>query len=218
MGNLSNAQIRDPRRIPRPRAGAILLAVGFLLAAALILVLAVSWLSRGPSSEEVVEAFREDGLEVGEVYPIEKQEGPSPGVRSRLPGTYEEGTRFEIPSLGEDAAGRDLGGRVFTFESEEDLAEVRDFYEGLGEAGGPFFSWVFAEGNVLIQISGKLPEEGARRYEAILEDVARRLRPNLPAPLVPRRASFGPRHRSGTKAAQHRFNAPFATVQQKPDL
>jgi hypothetical protein len=76
----------------------------------LILVLAVSWLSRGPSSEEVVEAFREDGLEVGEVYPIEKQEGPSPGVRSRLPGTYEEGTRFEIPSLGEDATGRDLGG------------------------------------------------------------------------------------------------------------
>ena len=75
--------------------------------------------------------------------------------------------------LGEDAAGRDLGGgRVFTFESEEDLAEVRDFYEGLGEAGGPFFSWVFAEGNVLIQISGRLPEEGARRYEAILEDVA----------------------------------------------
>lgn len=78
---------------------------------------------------------------------------------------------------------------------------MRDFYEGLGEAGGPFFSWVFAEGNVLVQISGRLPEEGARRYEAILEDVARRLRPNLPAPLVPRRASFGPRHRSGTKAA-----------------
>jgi hypothetical protein len=128
------------------------------------------------------------------------------------------GRAFEIPSLGEDAAGRDLGGRVFTFESEEDLAEVRDFYEGLDEAGGPFFSWVFAEGNVLIQISGRLPEEGARQYEAILEDVARRLRPNLPAPLVSRRASFGPRHRSGTKAAQYRFNAPFATVQQKPDL
>ncbi len=135
-------------------------------------MLVVSWLLRGPSSEEVVEAFREEGLEVGEAYPVERQEGASPGVRSRLPGSYEEGTRFGIPSLGKDPAGRDLGGQVFTFESEEDLAEVRDFYEGLGEAGGSFFSWVFAEGEVLVQISGRLPEDQARRYEAILEDVA----------------------------------------------
>ena len=77
-----------------------------------------------------------------------------------------------VSSLGKDSAGRDLGGRVFTFESEEDLAEVRAFYEGLGEAGGSFFSWVFAEGDVLVQISGRLPEDRVRRYEAVLEEVA----------------------------------------------
>ncbi len=147
------------------------MTISALLAAAVILVLVVSWV-REPSSEEVVKVFREEGLEVGEVYLVEKQEGASPGVRSRLPGTFEEGTRFVIPSLGKDPAGRDLGGRVFTFDSEEDLAEVRDFYEGLGEAGGSFFSWVFAEGDVLVQISGRLPEDQARQYEAILEEVA----------------------------------------------
>ena len=89
-----------------------------------------------------------------------------------MPGTFEEGTRFVIPSLDKDPAGRDLGGRVFTFESEEDLAEIRDFYEDLGEASGSFFSWVFAEGDVLVQISGRLPEDQARQYEAILEEVA----------------------------------------------
>jgi hypothetical protein len=168
---LSDARIRERLRIARFRVGAILMTASFLLAPAVILVLVVTWLLRGPSSEEVVEAFREEGLEVDEAYPVERQEGASPGVRSRLPGTYEEGTRFVIPSLGRDPAGRELGGRVFTFESEEDLAEVRDFYEGLGEAGGSFFSWVFAEGDVLVQISGRLPEDQARGYGAGLEEV-----------------------------------------------
>lgn len=144
-----------------------------LCAAVVVAALSAALLSQGPSSGEIVEAFREEGLEVGETHPIEKEEGPSPGVSSRLRGVYEEGTRFEIPSLGEDAAGRSLGGVIFAFESEEDLAEVRDFYEGLSETeSSPFFSWVFVEGEVLVQISGRLPEEEARRYEAVLEQTA----------------------------------------------
>ena len=80
------------------------------------------------------------------------------------------GDTFRDPSLGEDSAGRDLGGRVFTFESEEDLAKVRDFYEDLAGTSF-FFSWVFVEENVLVQINGELPEEGAERYEAVLKEV-----------------------------------------------
>lgn len=135
-------------------------------------MLTVSWFSQGSSSEEAIRTFREEGLEVGDVYLLDKQEKVSTRIQSRLPGTYEEGMRFVIPNLGEDPAGWNLGGRVFTFESEEDLAEVRDFYEGLGEVGGSFFSWVLAEGDVLVQISGRLPEDQACRYEATLEEVA----------------------------------------------
>lgn len=153
----------------RSKVGVLFLVVLCVLAAAVALVVVVALLSGGPTSGEVVEAFQEEGLEVGEVYPVEKTEGASPGVSSRLPGTYEEGTRFEIPSLGQDSAGRALGGQVFTFESEEDLAEVRDFYQGLDEASF-FSSWVFDEENVLVQISGQVPEDEARRYEAVLEE------------------------------------------------
>ena len=67
-----------------------------------------------PSSEEVVLAFKEEGLEVGAFYPF-----TSPGL---VPQTYTEATRFEIPSLGPDE-----GGRVFVFENREDLAIVREY-------------------------------------------------------------------------------------------
>jgi hypothetical protein len=114
-----------------------------------------------PSSEEVVRAFSREGLEVGVFYPVE-EEGPAP-----VPKTYKEGTRFTIPSLGED-----FGGRVFTFESEEDLQPVRDYYEGLGKGVGMFNSHVYVEGNVLLQINGQLPKDQADDYEAVLREVA----------------------------------------------
>lgn len=118
-----------------------------------------------PSSEEVVEAFREAGLEVGGTYSAEEGEERyrrEMGFPSPVPKTYKEGTRFLIPPLGPDS-----GGRVFTFESEEDLEAVRNYYEGLGRASGWLHSWVYVEGKVLVQINGDLPEERARQYEAV---------------------------------------------------
>ena len=55
-----------------------------------------------PGSAEVVQAFRDAGLEVGEPYPVEQELGW--GARP-VPRTYGEGTRFLVPSLGEDAGG-----------------------------------------------------------------------------------------------------------------
>ena len=105
---------------------------------------------------------------------MDKQEGPNP-----VPRTYEEGTRFTIPSLerptGEAKVGgpdNGVGGRVFTFESEEDLAPVRDYYEELGRASGMLFSHVFVEGNTLLQINGELPKNRAKEYEAVLRKTA----------------------------------------------
>jgi hypothetical protein len=57
--------------------------------------------------------------------------------------------------------GECVGGRVFTFESQEDLEQVREHYEGFG---GLFSSQVYVEDEVLVQISGSVPEEGAERY------------------------------------------------------
>ena len=41
-----------------------------------------------------------------------------------MPNTFEEGIRFEIPSLGKDA-----GGRVFVFEDREDFGILRDYHK-----------------------------------------------------------------------------------------
>ena len=55
-----------------------------------------------PSSAEVVQAFRDAELEVGESYPVEQE----PGWEQRpVPRTYEEAMRFLVPSLGADAEG-----------------------------------------------------------------------------------------------------------------
>jgi len=112
-----------------------------------------------PGSAEVVQAFRDAGLEVGESYPVEQE----PGWEERpVPRTYEEATRFLIPSLGADA-----GGRVFVFRSEADLRAVRDFYEDLSSSERPY---VYDEGLVLVQISNQLPEGEAERYDTTLKE------------------------------------------------
>ncbi len=110
------------------------------------------------SSTEVVQAFREAGLEVGESYPVEQEPG---WEELPVPKTYEEATRFEILSIGEDS-----GGRIFVFESERDLAAVRDYYAGLIK---PIRPHLYVEGDVLVEINHRLPEAEAAKYGAVLK-------------------------------------------------
>lgn len=147
------------------------LVVGLLFALVFYVAFPALGFLGQPTSQDVVQAFRDEGLEVGDSYDVDEEEGPSP-----VPRTYKEGTRFTIPSLERVATGEakeggpdnSAGGRVFTFDSEEDLAPVRDYYEGLGRASGLFFSHVFVEGNTLVQINGELPKSQADEYEAAL--------------------------------------------------
>ncbi|MCB9172289.1 MAG: hypothetical protein H6637_05135 [Ardenticatenales bacterium] len=75
----------------------------------------------------------------------------------------EEGVRFLIPSLGEDA-----GGRVMRYESEAAAEEAATFYKELGTQSAVLFSWAFQNGPLVVQINGELPEEQARQYEEAL--------------------------------------------------
>ncbi len=105
----------------------------------------------------MIESFRDEGLEVGEVQAVERSED-----RSLIPKTYEEQMSFTIPSSGERS-----GGRVFTFPSREALDPVSEYYE---EFGGVFASYVYVEGNVLVQIDGDVPEDQADRYGEVLQE------------------------------------------------
>jgi hypothetical protein len=114
--------------------------------------------NREPNAEEVIQTFRDEGLEVGETQQVDRE-----GDRSFVPKTYEEQVSFTIPSQGER-----VGGRVFTFESQEDLEQVREHYEGFGEL---FSSHVYVEDEVLVQISGSVAGDDAERYGEVLQEL-----------------------------------------------
>jgi uncharacterized membrane protein (UPF0127 family) len=113
-----------------------------------------------PSSAEMVQAFRNAGLEVGESYPVEHE----PNWEEKpIPKNHTEATRFLIPSLEGDA-----GGRVFVFGSEADLRAVRSYYESLPGSVKPH---LYVEGQVLLQITNQLSREEADRYGAVLREM-----------------------------------------------
>jgi hypothetical protein len=118
-----------------------------------------------PSSEEVVQAFEDEGLSVGQSYPVDEEPGAK---NSPLPKTYIEGTRFEIPAMGKNE-----GGRVFVFEDEEDLDVLERYYEEVENMpifGPSLRSHLYQEGLVLLQINGELPKTQADRYGEVLAD------------------------------------------------
>ena len=129
-----------------------------VLGLALTVMLLLAVVNREPNAEEVIQGFRNEGLEVGETQQVDRE-----GDRSFVPKTYKEQVSFTIPSQGER-----VGARVFTFESQEDLEQVREHYEGFG---GLFPSHVYVEDKVLVQISGSVPEEDAERYEEGLREL-----------------------------------------------
>lgn len=114
----------------------------------------------GIKSSDVTDAFTEAGLEATEVRPMTRDDyGLAPYLAI-------EGSRFLIPSLGDDA-----GGRVMTFDSDDDLQRTRHYYDELGESSAALFSYTFVNGNVLVQINGDLPEAKAQEYDDVLQAV-----------------------------------------------
>lgn len=105
------------------------------------------------TADDVVTAFKNAGLEAENTTKMTKDDyGMAPFVC--------EGTRFLIPSLGDDS-----GGRIFICEEKEDLDNLAKYYNDLGKSSAMFFSWVFTKGNVLVQINGDLAEDTAKKYE-----------------------------------------------------
>src|SRR5215211_5489596 len=124
------------------------------------------------SPYEVIQAFENAGLEVGETYPVEQEPGWD---ENRVPKTYAQAARFTIPSLGVPEEGvvsgpRDRGGRVFVFDSQRDLDAVRGYYEALGPSALPH---VYVKEQVLLlQITNDLAKAEADRYGAVLQEEA----------------------------------------------
>ena len=112
---------------------------------------------RFASPDQIIAAFQAAGLEAADARPMTKDDyGIAPFVA--------QGYRFFIPSLGPDT-----GGRVFVGTADE-IQSLRDYYDSLAKSSAMFFSWVFVgrDGRALAQINGELPEDQAKRYEAVI--------------------------------------------------
>ena len=73
-----------------------------------------------------------------------------------------EAVSFDLSSLGKDA-----GGSINTFKYREDLKDLQKHFLALNEKG-ELHTWSFVKDNVLLILTGNVPEEIARLYETAL--------------------------------------------------
>ena len=109
------------------------------------------------SYQQAEQAIMDAGLEFESVREMTKDD------YGLAPMNALEGYRFIIPSLCADC-----GGRLYIFDDPQKLGQMKEYYDGLAEVSAMFFSWVFVQDNVLIQISGDLPDAQALQYQQAL--------------------------------------------------
>ena len=112
------------------------------------------------SLENARDAIVEAGLEFEGYYEMTNDD------YGLAPMNAVQAWRFLIPSLCAEC-----GGRIYSFDNPEKLAAMKEYYDMLGEASALFFSWTFAKDNILIQISGDLPQTQALQYQQALENM-----------------------------------------------
>ena len=106
------------------------------------------------SGSEVIKAFIENGLEA-----VNIKKGLTMGLR-----LARETTIFLIPSSGEN-----IGGVVSGYGSPKALEEDRKFYSRMNKPSAPPAWRIFQRKNILLLISGKVPEEKAVLYREALK-------------------------------------------------
>ncbi len=120
-----------------------------------------------PTPGQVVQEFRDQGLEVGKSYPIEQDEGFE---ESPTPKVYKSGVRFLVPSV----CPKECGGRVYSFDEEEDLETMEEYYDSLDNLkvfGPNFGGYTYRNGLLLLQIGGDMKKSRADEYGRVFQDM-----------------------------------------------
>lgn len=104
-----------------------------------------------------------DPMKIGGVRPMTRDD------YGMAPMLADEGTRFLVPSLGPDN-----GGRIMSFSNAEDLAKMKAYYDDMKKTSAALFSWTATRHNLLLQMSGDMPEKQFHGlFEAVLDAVDR---------------------------------------------
>ncbi|GBE04691.1 MAG TPA: hypothetical protein ENG95_01255 [Nitrospirae bacterium] len=107
-------------------------------------------------SRDIVKRFVENGLEVEDAKP----------AYSISPIPPSESTLFLMPSVG-----KNVGGYVSSYNSADDLREMKKYYEGMDKDPEAPAWRVFKKDNILVLISGRASEEKAKQYEKVLSEM-----------------------------------------------
>ena len=109
-------------------------------------------------SNDVVKALKDNGLEIADV---------KYGLTIGAAGA-KESTVFLMPSYGND-----IGGTISSYDSEDKLRESVTYYSIMNKDPKSPAWWIFSKDNILLLISGKVPEEKALEYERVLNAMSK---------------------------------------------
>lgn len=105
------------------------------------------------SSRAVVTAFKDHGLEVADL---------KPGLTVGAPGA-KESIIFLTPSFG-----KNIGVLVSSFSSDSNLQKSVQYYRNMNNKAASLSWRIMTKDNILLLISGKVPESAAKEYENVL--------------------------------------------------
>jgi hypothetical protein len=108
-------------------------------------------------TKEVINLFDKKGLKVSKPNPITERT-----KNNSIINTTNEAVKFDLISIG-----KDVGVSIHIFETWDDLDKAQKHFLDLNEKG-ELYTWSFVKDNVLLVLTGTIPEEVAREYESAL--------------------------------------------------
>ncbi len=110
-------------------------------------------------AKDVIESFNKNKLEIEAVSQVTEVE------KRPLPVKTKEVKRFSVPSSGDGT-----WGYIFTFEKKNNLNKSQKHYLELNEKGD-LYTWSFVKDNILLLVTGTIPEDIAKQYQSALNDL-----------------------------------------------
>ncbi len=106
--------------------------------------------------EDVIQAFEEEGLEVVDAREMTREDFGLASMKS------DEAMMFTVPFVCDDC-----NVRVFSYDNDADLEEMKAYYDDLGKESAILFSHTAKNGNLLIQAGGDMEDEVFAEYEKV---------------------------------------------------
>lgn len=111
------------------------------------------------SPEDILNAFNERGLGVEKTGPVTRSD------YKKLPAKAKEAIKFSVSSIGKEGIGC-----ILSFEMGSSMEKIMNHYLKKNK-NEELYSWTFAKDNVLVVLNGRIPEEKARMFESVLNQL-----------------------------------------------